>query len=218
MDSMMRAIDREGADSIMRTGAFVSLLDWEVELADDLNFAGRLPEAETLFRTQLSKNRQIFGASSYPTVDTEAILAGVLDGEGKHVEAEALAKESVASMSHIYARRNTLNSLYDRYPSEGLALILAGQGHYRDAQEINRQLLHAVEGHAVRDQGEVWLTLAQEAAVAGRKSESFACLEKAVKYGFAPTGEIVADTALKSLHGDPRYDAIIATAHQMEAR
>jgi tetratricopeptide (TPR) repeat protein len=81
LDSVMRAIDRKGADSIMRTGAFVRLLDWEIELSDDLNFARRLPEAETLLRTLLSKNRQIFGASGYPTVETEAILAGVLKEE-----------------------------------------------------------------------------------------------------------------------------------------
>jgi tetratricopeptide (TPR) repeat protein len=212
---MMRAIDREGADSIMRTGAFFSLLDWEIELADDLNFAGRLPEAETLLRTLLSKNRQIFGAGSYPSVETEAILANVLRGEGKYIEAEARAKESVDLMSRIGPR---LNTLYDRYPSEALASILVAEGHYRDAQEINRRLLHSIEGHAVGDQGEVWYALAREAALAGRKSESFACLEKAVKYGFAPAGEIVADTDLKPLHGDPRYEAILAKAGQTANR
>jgi hypothetical protein len=111
-----------------------------------------------------------------------------------------------------------LNFHYDRYPSEVLALTLAAEGHYRDAQEVNRQLLHAVAGRKVRAQGEVWYVLAREAALAGRKSQSFACLEKAVKYGFAPAGEIVANTDLKSLHGDPRFEALVVKAQETAAR
>jgi hypothetical protein len=190
------------------------VLDWEIELAHALNLAGRQPEAEPEFRTLLSKNRQVFGASSYPTAETEAVFADVLQQGGKYVEAEALARESVALMGNI----TTLDDYYARRPSEILALVLSAEGHYREAQEINRHLLHAVEGHATRDQGEVWYVFAESAALAGRRSESIQYLDKAVRYGSAPAGEIAADTDLKSLHGDPRFEALIVKARQTEAR
>jgi hypothetical protein len=101
---------------------------------------------------------------------------------------------------------------------EVLGLVLTAEGHYRDAQNINRDLLRVMEGHPAKDQGDVWYYLADTAALAGRRSETLEDLEKAVTDGGISTGAIAADSDLKSLHGDPRFDALIAKARQTSAR
>jgi non-specific serine/threonine protein kinase/serine/threonine-protein kinase len=209
-------IDRELVDSRMRASGpdARGVLVHQLWLGADLSHAGRLPEAEELLRSLLPKDRQVFGSDNYQTGLAEAQLANALRQERKYVEAETLARESVALMSRIESPDN--DSM--RYSSEVLGLVLTAEGHYRDAQNINRQLLHAVEGQPVKVQGGVWYYLADAAAVAGRRSESLEDLDKALTDGGVSVGAIAADSDLKRLRGDPRFDALVAKAQQTATR
>jgi hypothetical protein len=54
------------------------------------------------------------------------------------------------------------------------------------------------------------------AAIQSRRQESLADLEQAVALGFRRGEEMAADPDLKSLHGDPRFNAILAQLRRPE--
>jgi pentatricopeptide repeat protein len=55
-------------------------------------------------------------------------------------------------------------------------------------------------------------------AKAGRHDKALEYLSHVVDSGFRPSEWIAADPDLKSLHGDPRFDALVAKARQTAAR
>jgi hypothetical protein len=54
---------------------------------------------------------------------------------------------------------------------------------------------------------EAWYNFASAEAARGRADEAFAHLDRAVGDGLISPGELSADPELKSLHGDPRFEA-----------
>ena len=58
--------------------------------------------------------------------------------------------------------------------------------------------------------------LACLAAVLGHRADAFANLRQALDYGYRGA-EIANDEDLKSLHGDPRFDAILAEVKRLAA-
>jgi hypothetical protein len=50
-----------------------------------------------------------------------------------------------------------------------------------------------------------------------QRQESLADLKQAVDYGLGRADEMAIDEDLKSLHGDPGFDAILAEARRLEA-
>jgi hypothetical protein len=59
---------------------------------------------------------------------------------------------------------------------------------------------------------EAWYNFACSEAGRGRPDEAFADLNHAIENGLISPGEISGDPELKSLHGDPRLDAVVAKA------
>jgi hypothetical protein len=59
---------------------------------------------------------------------------------------------------------------------------------------------------------EAWYNLACVEVARGQSDEAFSALNHAVGDGLVSPGELSADPELKSLHGDPRFDTIVAKA------
>jgi hypothetical protein len=55
------------------------------------------------------------------------------------------------------------------------------------------------------------------AAVAEHHDEALGYLRQAFEHGYSNSDAIAADTDLKSLHGDPRFNALIAKVRQTAA-
>jgi non-specific serine/threonine protein kinase/serine/threonine-protein kinase len=47
-------------------------------------------------------------------------------------------------------------------------------------------------------------------ALSGRREDALALLEEAVRHGFRDARRIASDDDLKSLRGDPRFEAVLA--------
>jgi eukaryotic-like serine/threonine-protein kinase len=180
-------------------------------LAYALAGEGRYTEAEKLLRETLEIQRRVLSPEHPDTLDTMADLAYALAGEGRYTEAEKLQKEALEIQRRVLGPEHpdTLHSL-------GLDAIYIGmEGRYDDAEKLFREAI-ATAGKVSEPGvlGDAWYSFASGAAVTGHRDEALKYLGQAIDHGYAHPDEMKADRDLKSLHGDSRFEALLAKARQ----
>jgi non-specific serine/threonine protein kinase/serine/threonine-protein kinase len=184
------------------------------QLADLLIVEGHLADAEQLNRETLEIQRRILGPEHPETLGVMGSLAITLMGEGRYAEAEKLLRETVDGYRRVLGPKHggTL------YTLETLAIDICHEGRYGDAKKIFEE---AIQMAAAADQpfklSVAWVSFADGAAIAGRRNEALQYLDQAIDHGYGPPESITGDPDLKSLQGDPRFDALVAKAHQNAA-
>jgi hypothetical protein len=98
--------------------------------------------------------------------------------------------------------------------AEVLLTILLGEHRLGEAETFGRETLEASrrglrDGHPMI--ARLQYELASVVALRGRRDEALSLLHEAVGKGFAAES-IESDRNLASLHGDPRFDALVADA------
>jgi tetratricopeptide (TPR) repeat protein len=178
----------------------------------------RYDESERLFRETLEIKRKRLGPEHRSTLVTEGNLADVLMEEKKYPEAEQLLRQTLEIESRTLGleHSDTLVTLGN------LGSLLTKEGHYSEAE---KPLLEAYDGRRRvigRDNPNTAIAareLARLYALEGRRDDAFANLGEAIDHGLAPSTDrdLSTDPDLKSLHGDPRFDALMADAAQRAA-
>jgi eukaryotic-like serine/threonine-protein kinase len=191
-----------------------SMVNLAVVLVDEGHYA----EAEKLDRETLEIERRVLGPEHHDTISSMMNLGSVLDGEGRHPEAEKLYRETLDLQRRMLGPEHpdTLRSL------SNLGNTLMEEGRYVEAEKIFRETLDIqkrVLGPEHPDTANPTYNLACIAAHRGRRDEAFLLLRQAVDHGLAPYADlgIDKDPDLKSLHGDPRFSAIVGDAKQRAA-
>jgi hypothetical protein len=93
------------------------------------------------------------------------------------------------------------------------AVGLSREGHYADSEGMFRSVIETAEKTSQpATVAEAWYNFACAEAGRGRPDQAFADLNHAIENGLISPGELSADPELKSLHGDPRFDALVAKA------
>jgi hypothetical protein len=93
------------------------------------------------------------------------------------------------------------------------ALGLGREGLYADSEKMFRDVIETAEKTAqAATVAEAWYNFASVETARGRPDEAFADLNRAIENGLISPGELSADPELKSLHGDPRFDGLVAKA------
>jgi hypothetical protein len=101
-----------------------------------------------------------------------------------------------------------------------LAIALAGEGRdaeseklFREILDIHRRVLGPEHPDTAASAYNVACTLARK----GNRDEALAVLREAVDHGLPPIGDlgIEKDPDFKSLHGDPRFAALVAHAKEL---
>ncbi len=174
-----------------------------------------LPEAEKLFRDSLDIRRRIAGYDAPETLNTMENLANVLDDEGHHEEAEKNMREVLEIKTRVDGPEHpdTLRTMHN------LGDVLYEEGHYAQAQELMQQTLEIsrrVLGPEHPDTAASTYSLGSIALKTGKRDEALADLREAVDHGLPPNLDlgIEKDPDLKPLHGDPRFDALVAHAKE----
>jgi Flp pilus assembly protein TadD len=103
-----------------------------------------------------------------------------------------------------------------------LAAVLDSAGHYAEAEKLNRETLEVrrrVQGPESPGTAGSTYNLACVAALRGRPDEALSLLTEAVDHGLRPSTDLDMDndTDLKSLHGNPRFAALVAHAKERAA-
>jgi eukaryotic-like serine/threonine-protein kinase len=186
-----------------------SMHDLSVVLYDE----GRYEEAMRLERETLALERRTLGPDHPQTLRAAIGLTAILEKEGDYSESERLGRETLEAERRI---------LGPQYPDavtamNALALSLAHTGNRDEAGKLAREALD-IERHfpwAEHSSGAFRnYYLGCIAAIEGRRDEALALLTESVDGGLAPRNSIsmAMDPDLKSLHGDPPFDVLVARA------
>src|SRR5439155_10337933 len=138
-----------------------------------------------------------------------------LSREGRYREAEKLARDVVGIQRRSLGPEHpdTLASLDTLYN------VLVGEGRYAEAEKSWQQLREVQRGVFGPEDVQTAVStynLACVVAREGKRDEAFSLLREAIDHGLPPSLGlgIENDSDLQSLHGDPRFDAVVAHAKE----
>lgn len=187
-------------------------------LAAILTNEGRYAESEGLQREELDIQRRLLGPEHPNTLMTMNNLVWNLREEGRYAEAEKFARDTLDIERRVLGPEHP-----DTLRTYGnLAITVSGEGHYAEAEKIDREILEInrrVLGPEHPDTARTVYNLACLAALQGRKNEALSLLSEAIDHGLRPFTDlrIEEDSDFKSLHGDPRFAALVAHAKERAA-
>ena len=182
-------------------------------LANTLTNEGRYADAEKLYRETLDTARRLLGQDHPTPVMMMSNLANTLDLEGHYAEAEKLYRETLGIQRRVLGAEHPSTLLSMAH----LANVLSDERRYAEAEKLQRETLdirRRVLGPVHVDVAGSMYNLGCLMALQGRPNEAFSMLREAIDNGLdVRTGlSIERDSDLKSLHGDPRFDALVAHA------
>jgi eukaryotic-like serine/threonine-protein kinase len=189
----------------------VSMSNLAAVLADEHQFV----EAEKLLRETVEVKRRVLGPENPDTIVSLNNLASVLNSEGKYPDALKLFQEALDIRRRVLGPEHpqTLLSMLN------LADTLTKMGQYNEAESMLKQTLEIqrrVLGPEHPYTAVTTYNLGALAAHLGHDDDALAMLRTAVDHGL-PVGVAMGmdkDTDLQSLHGDPRFDDLVAYARQ----
>jgi serine/threonine protein kinase/tetratricopeptide (TPR) repeat protein len=187
-------------------------------LANALFGEGRYAEAEKLYRETLDIQRRVLGPEHPDALDSMYNLAGVLMNERRYTEAEKLDRETLGIRRRVLGPEHpdTLDSM------NSLALVLDDEDRYTEAEKLGRETLgiqRRVLGSENPATAISTYNLGCIAARRGRRDKALSLLREAVDHGLDPSvaSGMDKDLELKSLQGNPRFDALVAHAKERAA-
>lgn len=190
----------------------------EENLGNCLKDEGRYAEAEKLDRDALEIERRKFGPDNRSTLIAMGNLAEALTGEGQYAEAEQLLRQAVDG------KRRTLGPEHPSvfYSLDSLGNVLKKEKRYADSEAVYRQALdgrNRVLGAANPDTADSAYQLACVQALEDKRDEALANLQVATQNALSVDTRkgLGTNPDLRSLHGDPRFDALLAAVHQPAA-
>jgi serine/threonine protein kinase/pterin-4a-carbinolamine dehydratase len=176
-------------------------------LAMLLDTEGHYPDAEKLDRETLAIELRVLGPEHPTTLLTSANLANVLADEKRSGEAEKLLRETLDIQRRVLGpeHSDTLQS------ATNLATILDDERRYAEAEKLQRETLE-IQRRVLGPEHPATISsiynLACDVAGEGKRDEALSLLSEVVAHGGGR--EMQTDSDLKSLHGDPRFDALVA--------
>ncbi len=187
----------------------------EGNLALALFREGRYAEAEKLLRSTLDASRRALGPEHPGTLRLMTQLANTLQYEKRLGEAANLYRELLERQRQVLGPEHidTLATLSD------LGSLLTDEHRYTEAEKYLSEVLETDRRVLGRDHLHTAIAaynLACDDAMSGHRRQALALLRESVEHGGGPlvAGAIGTDENLKSLHGDPQFQALVAEAKQ----
>jgi serine/threonine protein kinase len=183
-------------------------------LDDEKHYA----EAEELLRETLDIQRRVLGPDHPDTLKSLGNLVYNLYNQGNYADSEKLSREGLARSRRVFGPEHP----YTVISMSQLAVGLAHEGHYDEAEKLQRKALNIDRQVLGPDHPYTAMQAADLAsilALSGKSDEALSVMREAVDHGLPPGGhlQIEDDPDFKSLHGDPRFDALVAHAKERAA-
>lgn len=175
-------------------------------LAEVMFREGRFLESEKLFRETQEAQIRVLGAENPDTLASQAILARVLTSEGHYHEAEAIARQALEVQVRVLGPQHadSLNTL------QYLGMALAYDHRYDEAKKLFTDTIDKLSKTQESAIPLVWYNFACVAAAANQPDDAIQYLREAINHGYKDADHLRADPDLKSLHGDRRFQMLLA--------
>jgi non-specific serine/threonine protein kinase/serine/threonine-protein kinase len=182
-----------------------------VNLADTLFLEGRYPEAETLGRETLEIQRRVLGPEHPETLFSMYNLTCLLNKTGRYGEAETLGRTTLEIRSQVLGKEHPKTLL----AMVALATSLLHEGQYSEAKILLEDALAGQRRTLGPDHHDVAASLYELAVLEahqGKDNEALSLIRESIDHGLPSDDKLrlEADPDLKSLHGDPRFTALVA--------
>jgi serine/threonine protein kinase/Tfp pilus assembly protein PilF len=208
LQDQRRVLGPEHPDTLMSMGNLALVL------AEEKRYA----EAEKMYRETLEIKRRRLGPEHRLTLVTMGNLAEVLTEEGRYPEAEQLVRQT------LEAERRTMGPDHSDTLAtmDGLGKLLRRVKRYSEAEKVYKEALEGRRralGPGHPDTAATAYNLAGVLALEGKRDEAFANLQYAVEHELPgeTRSAIKKEPDLESLHGDPRFDSVLASSRQRAA-
>ncbi len=204
LDARTRVLGADHPDTL------TSIADLAVLVSDQHRGA----EAEKLYREAIDKERRVLGPEHPETLKAMSNLAESLD-DGRRAEAEELLRQVVEisrrslGPEHPETLASTIN----------LAVILRAEHRFAEAEKLVRETLaiqRRVLGPNHPSTAFSALNVGITLAVQGKRTQALSLIQDALDHGLALSVavHIEDDEDLKPLHGDPKFEAILASIRE----
>jgi eukaryotic-like serine/threonine-protein kinase len=177
--------------------------------AENLEEEGRYAEADKMYTDVIDGQRRVLGPEHPQTLRAMMFLAIDMMKEGRYADADKLQNQVIEAKARVLGptHASTLQSM--EMEAQGLSL----EGRYAESEKLFLDVIDKAEkSNQPATVAEAWYNFACAEAARGRSDEAFADLNHAIEQGRISPGEISGDPELKSLHGDPRFNAIVTKA------
>jgi non-specific serine/threonine protein kinase/serine/threonine-protein kinase len=183
-------------------------------LATSLYAIGRKAEGEKLLLETVDAERRVEGPDNPRTLGVMGNLAHMLHEEGRNAEAEKLEREILRTSIRVLGPEHPLTL----YRMASLAIELSSEGRVEEARKLfSARLEIAGRKPGQEELTNAWYDQACGAAQAGHREEAFDDLRHALSNGYWDAEQMRVDSDLKSLHGDTRFEALVAEAQKRAA-
>ncbi len=178
----------------------------------------RYAEAEAMARQNLDGKRRILGPDHPETVRAMNTLMAILSDEGKLEEAQALEEQVVAIRARVLGPDHSLTLS----AMTNLANILTRRGNFAQAEKLYAQA-YAGDVRVLGPDNPTTALSTYNLGVLrlweGRRDDALRLLRDSVDHGLPNwvIADMPGDPDLKALHGDPRFDALMAYAKSKSA-
>lgn len=170
-------------------------------------------EADGILHQALEIQNRVLGPEHEDTLWTRQVLANNLRDEGHLRDAEKSMRQILAARQRTLGAEHpdTLGSMMELAVTlDELKEYAEAEGLYRKVVETQKRVLGP--NHPITASSKY--NLACNAALQGKRDEAIAMLRDAVEHGLiaALIRGIADDSDFKSLHGDPRFEALVDKA------
>jgi non-specific serine/threonine protein kinase/serine/threonine-protein kinase len=184
-------------------------------LAMSLSEAGHPDEAEKITRQVLETERRVLGPEHPETLSAASNLANYISDQGRYEEAAKLQREIL----EIQRRKFGPDHPEALRTADNLANSLSELKQYDEAEKLekdNLERLRRTLGEHSPSVSSVTYNLACIYALQGNREEALFYLRQAMDLGLSVHSglHIYDDEDLKSLRGDPRFEALAKKAHE----
>jgi eukaryotic-like serine/threonine-protein kinase len=172
---------------------------------------GHLPEAEKMLRETHEAQIRVLGPENADTLASQSTLAKILLQEGRHQEAEKMAREVFEIQLRVLGPQHldSLNTL------QTLGIALVYNHRYAEAKQLFADVIGKISKAQESNISLAWYRFASVAAAANDPDEAVQHLREAVNHGYKDIDHIRADDDLKSLRGNPRFEAFLAEGRKL---
>jgi eukaryotic-like serine/threonine-protein kinase len=179
-------------------------------LADALFHDGHFPEAEKLIREVFEAQTRVLGPENADTLASQAELARILLKEGRYPEAEKTARQALEVQARVLGPQHpdSLSSL------QTLGIALVYNHRYDEAKKLFGDIIEKVNKTQDPNAPLAWYKFACVAAAAHDPDEAIQHLREAVNHGYKDIDRLRTDDDLKSLRGNPRFEAFLTDAQK----